>query len=153
MACSCCCWYCRELATPVTPFRDGCLVRPFVCVRDTERCGPLSRCASSTALDCERLLVGGSSIGLLGPYEGSEERIGGCGADRAGVRAANVGTPGGRGAGRPGTSVVWLKEGLGAGRTVASVVWLSEGLDTKLMGPGTLRGIGGAARGCSKEPS
>lgn len=137
----------------MTPFREGCLVSPFGCVRDTERCGPLSRCASSTAFDCERLLVGSSSVELFCPYEGSVERIGGCGADRAGVRSANVETPGGRGAGRPGTSVVWLKEGLGAARPGTSVVWLNEGLGTKLLGPGTLRGIGGAARGCSNEPS
>lgn len=113
----------------------------------------MSRYASSTAFDCERLLGGGSSIALFCPYEGSVETVGGCGADRAGVRAANVGAAGGRGAGRPGTSVDWLKEGLGTKLLGTSVDWLNEGLDTKLLGPGTLRGIGGAARGCSKEPS
>lgn len=54
------------------------------------------------------------------------------------MRAVSAGTPGGRGAGRPGTSM--------GGLTAA-------GLDAKLLGPGTLRGIGGAARGCSKLPS
>ena len=102
---------------------------PFACVRDTDRCGPLSRCPSSTALEFERLLVSRSSPGLLCAYEASIGMTGGWGAARAGVSGGKVGIPGGRGAGRPGVRV-----------TVGGLA-------------GALRGIGGAARGCSKLPS
>lgn len=78
---------------------------PFACVRDTDLCGPLSRCPSSTTLEFERLLVRRFSPGLLCAYE---ESIGMAGAARAGVRAGKVGIPGGRGAGRPGIRVTWL---------------------------------------------
>lgn len=104
---------------------------PFACVRDTDRCGPLSRCPSSMALEFERLLVSRSSPEFFCVYEGSIGMTGGWGAGRAGVRGGKVGIPGGRGAGRPGIRVTWLVDGLA----------------------GALRGIGGAARGCSKLPS
>lgn len=72
-----------------------------------------------------------SSPGLLCAYGESIGMAGGWGAARAGMRAGKVGIPGGRGAGRPGIRVTWLVDGLA----------------------GALRGIGGAARGCSKLPS
>lgn len=81
--------------------------------------------------DCERLLVGNSSLGLRGEYDRSLEIFGACGADRAGIKLA----AGGLGAGRPGTKVGWL---------------IGGGLGAKLLDPGTLRGMGGGGRGFSK---
>lgn len=104
---------------------------PLACVRDTDLCDPLSRCPSSMVFEFERLLVSRSSPRIFCVYEESNGMIGGLGAGRAGVRGGKFGIPGGRGAGRPGIRVTWLVDELA----------------------GALRGIGGAARGCSKLPS
>lgn len=117
------------------PLREGCLVSPFVCDFDSCRCRPGSGWFSSTVFDCERLLVGNSSLGLRGEYIGSLEILGACGAALAGIKLVGGDAPGGLGAGRPGTKLGWIAAGE---------------LGTKLPDPGTLRGMGGGGRGFSK---
>lgn len=94
-----------------------------------------TRGAESITLDCERLLVGNSAIGLPDKYGESLCVLGGGGAIRAGIKLAIVDAPGGRGAGRAGTRAACPAEG---------------GLDKKVLGPGTVRGIGGGVLGFSK---